>query len=105
MHRAVDLKVSFPKCRHLLEPFAITLDAPEVLIQPDHNIALRCAIGKALESVQRVEERLPAGYHRVDVEASPRLLEKLKDAVFENVAPQRDERGCSIVHYESRVLG
>ena len=55
--------------------------------------------------MQRVEERLPAGDHRVHVEASPRLLEKVNDAVFENVAPQRDECGRSIVHDECCVLG
>src|SRR5277367_403268 len=86
------------------ERLAVTRDDAEILVQPDHDVSLGAAIGETLEPLERVSERLSAGYDRVNVQLSPSIGKHLHRVAFHEVAPERNEGGSTVVDDEGSLF-
>src|SRR5947209_1683658 len=104
MHRAEYFPGALPVRAHILEPFAISLNSTEILVDPHDDIPFRGAFSKALEPVQSIKKGLSTRDNRVHVQPPAGASENINGTVFENVAPKRDERGSPVVHDERCIL-
>src|SRR5438552_14861931 len=105
MHRAEYFACALPVRAHILEAFAIALNSTEILVDPHDDIPFRGAFSKALESVQSIKKGLATRDNGVHVKPLAGALQNINGAVFENVAPERDKSGSTVVHDEGSILG
>src|SRR5690242_11291454 len=104
MDRAKDLVFTLPVCAHVLETLTVALDSTEIFVQPNNDVAFGGALSKALEPEQRIEERLATCDDGVHVESLAGPHQDIDGAIFENVAPKRNERRRAVVHDERCVF-
>jgi hypothetical protein len=84
---------------HFRELLSLSLDSTEVFVHPDDDVPFCGRLRELMEPVQRVQQRLAAGDHRVDVKAASAACR-----IAISVPPEKS-RGTGLVPFRPNAQG